>query len=68
MQTIDEQIQEHLELQRQYGGEYVVHCGREVLAHAADGNQIADWLDRNRPLPEGAVIEWMPPTDVLVVY
>ena len=66
-QTIDAAIAEHLELLRLYGGQYVVHRGLEVLAHGATYDEIADWLNCHRPIPDGAVIEWLPPTDVVIL-
>jgi hypothetical protein len=59
---------DYFELQRQYGGKYVVRRGREVLASSKSYDIIADWIERNRPLPEGAEIQLVARPDVCVLY
>jgi hypothetical protein len=59
---------DYIELQRQYGGQYVVRRGNEVLVSAETYDQIVDWLEQHRPLRAGAEIQLVARPDVCVLY
>jgi len=59
---------DYIELQQRYGGKYVVRRGNEVLVSAETYDQIVEWLERHRPLPDGAEIQYVARPDVCVLY
>lgn len=57
-----------LEIQRQYGGQYIARRGPEVVAAAATYKELCELLDGMDIDWSTIIIEWPDPVDTVSVY
>jgi hypothetical protein len=65
---MDDESRFCIQLQHQYGGQYVIRRGRKVLLASANGYEIADWIRAHRPLPHDVLTQYVERPDILAVY